>query len=146
MHVKIREVHFSLRFVSCNITLHGKAPLQHKTMQTAACGSLHSFAKIPTLYTGATCPKPPTCRTPKLCPSSTFIELCCDDVDIGDSTLSSPMHENLGEVLFSLRFVSCNITLHGTAPHQHKTMKTAASGSLHRFRKDTNNLYRRNMP
>ena len=31
------------------------------------------FAKIPTTYIGATCPKPPTCRTPNLCPSSTFI-------------------------------------------------------------------------
>ena len=30
------------------------------------------FAKIPTTYIGATCPKPPTCRTPNLCPSSTF--------------------------------------------------------------------------
>ena len=60
------------------------------------------------------------------------------EVDFGDATSGVFLPERY--FFFPLRSVSGDITLHDTAPHQHKTMQTAACGGLHRFRKDTNNL------
>ena len=78
--------------------------------------TVENDAKIPATYFGATCSKPPTCRTPNLCPSST-LTFPTSHFALPSSPILGPM---AGEgVLFLLRSVSCDITLHDTAPHQH---------------------------
>ena len=69
------------RFEAPSTRIYPNMPHSRKRCKPPLAAVCIVLAEIQATYIGATCPKPPTCRTPNLCPSSTFINWATRFID-----------------------------------------------------------------